>query len=215
MKAVIFDMDGVIIDSEPVHFRLETRMLSELGLNLPLEEHESFLGTSSYEFFETLKKRYLLSASVEALVTEERERYMEQLQSIELPLIPGIPELVRTLHTEGFPLAVASSAPHEQIDLVMTKSGLGHFFPVRISGDDVMRSKPDPGIFLKTAEALNTPPASCWVLEDSANGIAAARAAGMHAIAYCAPSAPSQDLSAAEAVVNSITEVRNLILNGS
>lgn len=211
MEAVIFDMDGVIIDSEPVHFRLETELFSELGLTLSREEHESFLGTSSHGMFCILKERYGLKASVEDLVDEERRRYLGILESGEMPVIPGIPELVEELADRGCSIAVASSAPHEQIDRVMERSGLAGHFEVRISGDDVPRSKPDPAIFLKAAEELGVSPFGCWVLEDSANGIRAGGEAGMNVIAYRAPQAPVQDFSGADFIVTAISEVINII----
>ena len=211
MNSVIFDMDGVIIDSEPIHFRLETELFAELGLSLSREEHESFLGTSGHGMFGILKDRYGLSASVEELVETERRRYLENLDSIDMPVIPGIPELVDRLAAGGFSLAVASSAPHKQIDRVMERSGLAGYFHVRISGDDVPRSKPDPAIFLKAARELGTPPQSCWVLEDSANGVRAGREAGMKVIAYRAPDAPAQDVSAADFIVTAITDVFDII----
>ena len=216
MKAVIFDMDGVIIDSEPLHFRLEKRMFTELGISLTDREHEGFLGTSSHEMFSRLKEKFGLDRSVNDLVNEERRRYLAKLNEESIPVIPGIPELVSVLSGAGMILAVASSAPHEQIDLVMNESapdgGLGRFFQIRVSGDDVARGKPDPAIFLKTAELLEVAPEDSWVIEDSENGIKAALSAGMSCIAFKNPTSGPQNLSGANHRISRINEAFELIL---
>ncbi len=212
MKAVVFDMDGVIIDSEPVHIRLEEEMFGELGLSLSREEHESFMGTSSYEFFESLKKRFRLNENVVDLVADERRRYLKILSSAPLPIIPGIPELLKRLGESDYRLAVASSAPHEQIDLVMDRSGFADLFDFRVSGDDVENSKPDPAIFRKAASGLRCRPDECWLLEDSTNGITAGRSAGMRTVGFADPAAAVQNLSAADYLVDNIPAVIKLIL---
>ena len=216
MKAVIFDLDGVIIDSEPLHFRLETQLFSELGITLTDAEYESFVGTAGREMFTRLKDRFDLPQSVEDMLTEGRRRYMEVLQNEGIPVIPGIPELVAALSEAGMHLAVASSAPHEQIDLVMGDSNLegslGRFFPVRVSGDDVDRSKPHPAIFLKTAELLKIAPEDCWVIEDSENGIKSALSAGMSCIAFENPKTGFQNLSRANRQIREISDAAGIIL---
>ena len=216
MQAVIFDMDGVIIDSEPLHFRLDRQMFNELDITLTHREYKSFLGTSGHEMFSQIIDRFGLDRSVKELVKEERRRYLDMLIEEGIPMIPGIPELVSALSGAGMHLAVASSAPHEQIDLVMRDSvpdgDLGRFFPVRVSGDDVDRSKPDPAIFLKTAELLGIAPEDCWVIEDSENGIKAARSAGMSCIAYENPNSGLQSFSQANHRIRQIGEAAGIIL---
>lgn len=216
MQAVIFDMDGVIIDSEPLHFRLDRQIFNELGITLTHREYNGFLGTNGYEMFSWIIDRFGLDRSVEELVKEERRRYLDMLIEEGIPMIPGIPKLVNVLSDAGMHIAVASSAPHEQIDLVMRDSvpegDLGRFFPVRVSGDDVGRSKPDPAIFLKTAELLEIAPEDCWVIEDSENGIEAARSAGMSCIAYENPNSGLQNFSRANHRIRQISEAARFIL---
>jgi HAD superfamily hydrolase (TIGR01509 family) len=158
ISAVIFDMDGVIIDSEPIHFKLERQMFEDLGFSLTTEEHESFLGTNGFEMFNRLKARFGFTDPVETLVEEERTRYLRELESGRIPAVPGVMELIAVLSEAGVLLAVASSAPHEQIDMVLKRYGIAQHFEVRVSGDDVPRSKPNPGIFLRTAELLRMMP---------------------------------------------------------
>jgi beta-phosphoglucomutase-like phosphatase (HAD superfamily) len=217
MKGVIFDMDGVLIDSEPHHFRIESLIFRENGIELSREEHEGFVGTSGRGMFELLKKRYGLKRTVDNLLKEERRRYLDVLKGGTIPLVPGIPELVSRLSDAGMLLAVASSAPMEQIDLVMnraTDGGMtfGHYFPVRVSGDEVERSKPDPAIFLKAAGLLGIEPQDCWVIEDSENGIRAGLAAGMRCIAYENHSSGLQDLSRAHLRISKMEGAAEAIL---
>ena len=216
MKAVIFDLDGVIIDSEPLHFRLETQMFTELGITMTDSEYKSYIGTNGHDMFSQIKERFGLNRSVEELVKEERRRYLDILKEEDIPVIPGIPELVGALSDAGMHLAVASSAPHEQIDLVMdgsdTEDGLGRFFPVRVSGDDVDRSKPHPAIFLKTAELLGIAPEDCWVIEDSENGIISALSAGMSCIAFENPNTGYQNLTRANRRILEIGDAAGIIL---
>jgi beta-phosphoglucomutase len=121
-------------------------------------------------------------------------------------------ELIAVLSEAGVLLAVASSAPHEQIDMVLKRYGIAQHFEVRVSGDDVPRSKPNPGIFLRTAELLRMMPKECVVVEDSAAGVGAARAAGMRCIAFDAPASPTQDLSGADVRVESMEDIRRLLI---
>jgi HAD superfamily hydrolase (TIGR01509 family) len=212
ISAVIFDMDGVIIDSEPIHFKLERQMFEDLGFSLTTEEHESFLGTNGFEMFNRLKARFGFTDPVETLVEEERTRYLRELESGRIPAVPGVMELIAVLSEAGVLLAVASSAPHEQIDMVLKRYGIAQHFEVRVSGDDVPRSKPNPGIFLRTAELLRMMPKECVVVEDSAAGVGAARAAGMRCIAFDAPASPTQDLSGADVRVESMEDIRRLLI---
>lgn len=218
-------MDGVLIDSEPLHIRLEKQIFKELGFTITDAEHEGFLGTSGYEMFTQLKKKFCLDQSVEDLLNDERRRYIDQLRIDGVPFVQGIPELIEKLHQSGMKLALASSAPHDQIDLVVStqfsfeqtspeQSGncLTDYFQVTVSGDDVERSKPDPAIFIETANLLAVEPEECWVIEDSENGITAALAAGMPTLAFENPGSPPQDLSRADHIITNMNEAAAIIL---
>lgn len=224
--AVIFDMDGVIIDSEPLHSRLETQIFDELGITVSPDEHQSYLGTNSTQMFTEIKERHHLPQSVPALVENERRRFLELLTTQGVPLISGIHPLLHRLAAAGFKLALASSAPHEQIDAVMKIGALAPFFPVRVSGDDVPMSKPHPEIFLRAAAALRARPEHCWVIEDSEAGVLAAERAGMRSIAllpaasapFAAPrpsdpsAPPPQNLSRALHIVPALAQAGEIII---
>ena len=213
MQPVIFDMDGVIIDSEPVHIALESEFFAELGITLAPGEQESYMGTSGANMYALLKARHGVSRSVESLLETSRNRYMKILRSGDISLVEGAASLIRRLFDNGRPLAVASSSPHEQIDIVMERFDLGSFFICRISGDEVLQSKPHPEIFLKTAAALGVAPEECWVIEDTENGVKAAKSAGMTCIGLMSPNLGNQSLSAADYVINRLNEVEGLLNN--
>jgi HAD superfamily hydrolase (TIGR01509 family) len=208
IRTVIFDMDGVIIDSEPVHFKVEQQMFKELGISISFEKHAGFVGTSSQNMWEQIVKEYSLEASPGELTSSEYERYIRFLN--ENPLLPvkGVIELIEDLHSAGLKLMVASSSPLHVINRVLEKFRIGSFFSGIVSGTELEHSKPHPEIFLKTASLSGSSPNQCLVIEDSENGVIAARAAGMKCIGYRNPNSGPQNLGSADLVVNSFLELR-------
>lgn len=213
-EAVIFDMDGVILDSEPLHQQLEARMYQELGISVSAEEVRSYIGVNSYEMWRTFRERHGVTRSVEELVQIERDRYRRIVAEQGVPFVPGVLELIRNLAGRGIRLAVASSAPREQIDHALESAEMTALFQARVSGDEVLRSKPDPAIFLLAAERLRVDTGACIVIEDAPHGVAAARAAGMRCIGFADPESGSLDLSKADMVCSSMEEVW-YVLEGS
>lgn len=200
---VIFDMDGVIIDSEPVHMNIEQQLYRELNLDISEEEHQAFVGTSTLEMWTSLVGKYNLNVSASEISEKKHERYMHWLESADqLPIIDGVRELILHLHHSGKTLCLASSSSGQEIDCVLKKLQLQSYFSFRVSGADLPHSKPDPMIFLKAASLVQTPPDRCCVIEDSKNGVAAAKAAGMFCIGYQNPNSGNQDLSRADQVID-------------
>lgn len=212
-KAVVLDMDGVIIDSEPLHKQVEQEMLKELGVNLPHEEHIKFAGVGK-EMWTILKERFGYNREVDEneLHKEKRDRYLRQLRSKPIEPINGIIDLVSTAKKAGLKVAVASSSSLENIELVTKSVGIFDKLDFAVSGDDIPRTKPHPDIFLRTSELLNIPPHECLVIEDSANGIKAAKDAGMYCIAFSNPNSGNQNLSLADNVIDKITEASPFIV---
>jgi beta-phosphoglucomutase family hydrolase len=204
LKAVIFDMDGVIIDSEPAHIRLEGEIFKELGIEVTEEEHHSFVGTNSYYMWEVIKNKCNLAQTVEELVQNDRDRYFNDLVSekCETEMITGVTELIKDLYENGLSLAVASSSPLDVIETVVKKFNIDKYFKILVTGDYVERSKPEPDIFLLAAERLQVEPSECLVIEDSHNGVCAARKAGMKCIGYKNLNSGSQDISMADSIVD-------------
>lgn len=211
IKAAIFDMDGVIIDSEPDHLKLEKGIFKKLGIEVSQKEHQSFVGTTSYYMWETLKNNYKLPQSVEELVKNNRSAYLEYLiesaKKNEIIYIDGVVNFIKDLHKNNIKLAIASSSPMDVIEIVIKSIKLDNCFDMLVTGDSVKKSKPEPDIFLYAAKKLGVSPLECFVVEDSENGVKAAKAAGMKCIGYKNNNSGNQDLSYADIVIKSFQNV--------
>ncbi len=205
-------MDGVLIDSEPLHKQIEQEMLKELGVNLPHEEHIKFAGVGK-EMWTILKEQYGYNRDIseEELHVEKRKRYLGQLTSRPIKPIEGVVELVKIAKKAGLKLAVASSSSTENINIVTKAIGIFTDMDIIVSGDDMPRTKPYPDIFIKTAELLKLHTNECLVIEDSSNGVKAAKMAGMYCVAFRNPNSGNQNLSLADKIVNNIQEIPELL----
>ncbi|MDF2506004.1 HAD family hydrolase [Clostridium sp.] len=209
LKAVIFDMDGVLIDSEPDHLRIHEEMVKWLGIEPLSVDHSKYIGaTTSYKWSD-IKSKYDLNYSVQELVDMNRNNYFEYITSKDAIIEPisGVDKLVKNIHKNGFKLAVASSSPINVIETVVESIGLEKCFDVLISGDYVERSKPNPDVFLYAAEKLRINPKNCLVVEDSHNGSIAAKRAGMKCVGYKNINSENQDLSSADLIMDSFNKV--------
>lgn len=206
-QCVIFDMDGAIIDSEPLHKWCEKEIFATLGISVSDDIHNSFVGTTDELMWTRIASLYRLSINISDMIGIKKSLYLKHLKKENLIPIAGILELITELHNNNFLIALASSAPREQIDYILETFGLKHFFNSIISGDDISMGKPNPEIFLSAAKAVGTTPEFCVVIEDSYNGIIAAKNANMKCIAYKNPNSGDQDLSKADIIVTSIYRI--------
>ncbi|MGH4051964.1 MAG: HAD family hydrolase [Clostridium sp.] len=209
LKAVIFDMDGVIIDSEPTHMKLENETYKKLGIEVTEDEHHSFVGSTSHYMWESLKNKYNLNQTLDELIGYDRSKYFKYLNSdeCEITLIYGVKELIKDFHENGIKLAVASSSPLNVIMTIVKKFQIEEYIEVFVTGDYVKRSKPEPDIFLFALKKLGVSPDNCIVIEDSHNGVLAAKKAGMKCVGINSDAAGNQDISMADLVINSFKEV--------
>jgi HAD superfamily hydrolase (TIGR01509 family) len=206
MQPVIFDMDGVIVDSEPLNRRHIQLFLQKIGVPPGQEVKTNLKGLNARESWRRLMQEFQLDHNIEELIQQGRKSYLEFLASItKLPEIPGAAELIQYLHRAGHPLALASSANPRRVDFFLEQLGLRKYFAAIVASDDVQRSKPAPDIFLLAAKRLAAKPADCIVIEDAANGVAAAKAAGMRCIAYAGSDHNTDDLSGADLIVKDFT----------
>jgi len=198
-QAVIFDMDGVLADTEPMHFATTARLLARFGVVLEPAFYAPCMGMAEQPFFELLVRHFRLPAEPAALAAERLALSLAALASE--PVLPteGALECLRALRAGGWRLALASSASREQVALVVQRLGLGPLLDARVSADDVIRAKPAPDLFLQAARQLGSPPRDCLVVEDAVLGITAARAAGMVAVALLHAGADGQAHRAAGA----------------
>jgi len=197
IAGVVFDMDGVLVDTEPIYTRVLQDYMRELGFEISAREIEEFVGIPSIEMWKILMARYPITVPMDTLLEEGRMRSRGALASEPLFPIPGIPELLDEIGRRSFPVAVASSSSRVVIDLVLGRSGLLDRFPQRIGRQDVDHPKPHPEPYHKAAVLLGLTADRILVVEDSPHGVAAARAAGARCVGFLNPGSGTQDLSAA------------------
>ena len=213
MKAVIFDMDGVIVDSEPRHERAFLEVLSEIGYaDCHGLRFADYIGRADREIWVDFLARHKPIQTMEQLLAMKRERVVEIIRR-EQPVFDGLPELIKKLATQ-YRLAVASDSERQVVQEVLSLEGLRGFFPVVVSSADVTRGKPAPDIFLRAAELLEVSPKDCWVIEDSKPGVAAGVAAGMQVIAITNTHVATE-LTQAAYVVSTYDEVERLLLHSA
>jgi len=207
-RAVIFDMDGVILDSQPYHFAVEEKIFREKGLAVSTEESHSFVGMAGDLMWSYVKNRYGLKESIAELMAFDNSVRIDYFSSLEnVRPMPGIMELLEDLRGNAVKIALASSSSAEVIDIFNSKLGIRHYFQQIVSGDFVEKGKPAPDIFIHTARALQEPAGACVVIEDSANGVKAAKAAGMKCIGFVSPNSGAQDLSLADMMIDDFTKI--------
>lgn len=207
VEAVIFDMDGVIVDSEPIHFKSDKMTMNHYDKVISDEELNNYVGISNPVMWSELRDKYILIASVEELLEKQLFYKKHLIGNTKLEPIEGIRQLLDEIKSCGIRIGLASSSSKEFINFILNNIGLKEYFEVIVSGEDVKRGKPSPDIFLKTAELLKVEPLNCLVIEDSAHGVKAAKLAQMKCIGFNNPNSGKQDLSLADAIVNSIVEI--------
>ncbi len=181
--AVVFDMDGVLVDTEHLWDEVREELTTEWGGRYTPEAQEAMMGMSSPEWSRYLHETVGLREQPETINAEVVRRMLARYE-VELPVVPGAVEAVRRLDAAGYRLAVASSSNRELIDAVLRRLELTERFAVTVSSEEVERGKPVPDVYLETARRLGVAASRCAAIEDSASGIRAAHAAGMHVLAF-------------------------------
>lgn len=208
MEAFIFDMDGVIIDSEPLHSRVKMETFAHFGLPFDEGDLAQYMGRTSVDIFsDVLKKEHRTDVSVQEIVNYKHAHYLELAVGGALEAIPGSLELIARLRAAGVPLALATSSWRRVVDAILVQFDLTEAFASVISGSELSKSKPNPAIYRLSAEALGVDPRKCVVLEDTAAGVAAAKGAGMYCIGFRSPHSGVQDLSRADEIVDDLATI--------
>ncbi|MFM2212989.1 MAG: Protein CbbY [Bacteroidota bacterium] len=201
-------MDGVIVDTEPVHHYAYNQQFKQLGITISPELYASFTGNSTRNIFERLKSHFDLTQEVGELVQTKRQLFNEAFDNKEdLYMLDGVEDLIKELFANGMQLVLASSSAHVTIQRIFNRFNLHHYFSHIVSGEDFPKSKPHPAIFLKAAELAQTPVSQCIVIEDSTNGIMAAKAAGIYCIGYDSFHSKMQDYSLADQIITNFSEL--------
>jgi beta-phosphoglucomutase len=220
LKAVIFDFDGVITDSEILHFRAFNQVLNRYGVDLTKQEYyKTYLGFNDADCYAMLIQQGLLKTGPEQIINliEEKKQIYKELAKTEGKMIEGVRDFLTLLEENSIPMAICSGSLLSEVEMVLEDTGLRPLFEVIVSGEQVKKGKPDPEGFLLTLKRLNNNinsgqalnhilPGECIVIEDSHWGLEAAKAAGMHTIAVT-NSYGAEQLNMAEKVVDRLNEL--------
>ena len=212
IEAVVFDLDGVIVDSEHVWDEVRQRLAEERGGRWHDQASRDMMGMSSLEWSRYMHDVIGLSEPPEE-INAEVVRRLEAVYREELPLLDGAVETVEALAAR-WPLGLASSSNRELIDLVLRVSGLERLFAATVSSEEVPRGKPAPDVYLEAARRLDVPPGRCAAVEDSENGILSAKAAGMRVVAIPNPQYPPAEdaLAGADVVLSTVADLTPAVI---
>lgn len=214
LKAIIFDMDGVLVNSEPLHRKAYFDMFEEFNLNVSNRLYESFTGKSTSAICKELCEIFDLSISHEKLMLSKRKHFKTIFDNDpEFQMIDGALSLIKDYFYNNLTLILASSASMTNINRIFKKFDLDKFFKAKISGADLKESKPNPEIFIKAAKLSGFNKSECIVIEDSTNGVIASKSAGIYCIGFNSPNSKNQNYDKADLVVSNFNEIRFDYLN--
>ena len=208
LQCVIFDMDGVIIDSEEIHKKAYYETFKNLGVEVSEELYKTMTGSSTINAFQKLVNHFNLDDIPEELVLQKRKCYVNYFENDPtLSLVNGVKELIQFLYKQNLTLFLASSSAMVNINRVFSRFDLNEYFTAKISGADLIASKPHPEIFEKAAILGGVSKEQCIVIEDSDNGIEAANKAGIYAIGYRNLLITDKTLNKADLIINDFKEL--------
>ena len=210
-QAVIFDLDGLLVDTEPLHRRVFNATLARHGIAYEIQDEEfgrEFVGISQCENSEYLITRFGIRASAEELTREHRAEYERIIADPKnLVMMPGAPILFGELQGRGMTMAIASGSPRRQVETILNGLGIASLFRAIVTGSDVAKLKPAPDAYLRACDELCMDAAHCLALEDSASGAMAAQAAGLRVVVVPNRYTRHQDLAVADARVENLAQV--------
>jgi beta-phosphoglucomutase len=210
--AVIFDMDGVLVDSYHAHYESWRITAAEEGREITEAEFAAAFGRTSREIIASWEGGDAYTDMEIAALDDRKEAAFREILGRDFPAMAGADELLRSLAEAGFALGVGSSGPPENVELVLDRLGGRGRFGVVVTASDVTRGKPDPQVFLLAAERLGVPPGRCAVVEDAAPGVDAARAAGMASVGFVSTGRKREDLDHADLVIDRLDELSPEVL---
>ena len=213
LSAVIFDMDGVIIDSEPLHTRVVIDIMKDFGIDISWEDMGRFAGNTNAMLWKTLTREYALDRTAAELGLLQHEKNLEILGKHQDILIPGVEDLLKEIKGRKLKTAIASSSNLGFIEAVVSQFKLSPYFDLVVSGQEVKKGKPAPDIFIEAAKRLDVAPAHCIIIEDSKHGVQAANNARIKVIGFINPNSGSQDLSSADVIVDNMGKINIDMMN--
>lgn len=216
MNTVIFDMDGVLVDSEYSFFAAKSRILHENGIDVSEDYHYPFMGTTGEFMWQKIKQDFPSLPLPAADYITQMNDYREQIiKKNGVRAVSGAENLLKRLSMADFKIGLASGSRKNEVEHNLAELGWTQYFDQWVSAEEVAHSKPAPDVFLRAADLLHSDPADCLVFEDTKNGSQAAKAAGMYCIGFANPQYPLQDLGAADQVIDdfSLVDLKNIKTN--
>ena len=209
IKAVIWDMDGVIVDSEDHHHEGEIKTFRHFGVDVPEDINKQYKGTPLREHFQSLKDQFNVETPLEDLLDKQNE-HIHEMYSDKVELFENVKEVLLLLKNH-FKQALATSSERKLVEIILKRFEIAESFDEVTCGDEVERGKPEPDIFLKSAEKLGVSPGECVVIEDSFNGMKAGKAAGMIVIAHKVGHNRDIDFSNADFITEDLSEIPGIL----
>lgn len=206
LRGVVFDMDGVLVDSEPLHYHALSSVLAAEGHAWTEEDNERLLGTTVEDSFRIISQTVPLSKPVDSYVSNYDDMVLSLLKG-PLDPAPGVMSLLQGIRVRGAPTAVASSSYRSWIAATLRSLGLTRYFSVTVSGEDVSHGKPAPDIYLAAARKLNLHPSECVAIEDAPNGALSAKRAGLRVVVVRTPYTAHLEMPPADLTVDSLEEL--------
>lgn len=213
LKAIIFDLDGILVDSEPLHFEAHKVALKEFGIDLTREDYMEFgLAKGDWDLYKKMAEKFNVNIDEKEISAIKHKAYREIFDKNAVPR-EGAIELVESLNRNDYDLAIASSGSKKEVMYILEKFAIKKYFKVIVTGNDVEKVKPAPYIYNKAVELLGVSKEDCIAIEDSATGLAAAKNAGIKCIAVPCSFTKGQDFSAADLVLDNLGEITKEKIN--
>jgi len=211
-RVILFDMDGVLMNTEVLHYTIWQQVFAEQGVIIDFEHYKGCIGSTNARLMELIYEGYGADfRSDESVILRFSQLNQEYIRTHGVPPIEGVAQTLAQLKAKGYRMAVASSSPLKNIEMCLQSLQIRHFFDVLFSSEQVARPKPAPDVFLAAAAAMDAAPATCVVVEDSTNGTRAARAAGMYCIGFDNPDSPGQCLDAADVRIHHFAQLLDIL----
>jgi len=204
-------MDGVLLNSEPLHDETNLKILSDLGVEADSSVTDPYVGRTSEALWKALRERFQLEMSIEDLMDRQWDTNIRNLPESGIGPSDGLCELLQYLRDNHLRATVASSSRGAFVEAVLDYLGISSFFEGYTCGEEIKNSKPAPDIFLLAAKKMGVLPSECLVIEDSSAGVRAGKAAGMFTIGYVNPTSEGQDVSSADITVSNLADVRRIL----
>jgi beta-phosphoglucomutase family hydrolase len=183
IKAVIFDLDGTLIDSEPNYYEADKKLLAEYGIfNFTQEMKKQYVGIGTRDMMQDIREKYGIADTIESLIKKKNEYYIETAKTNTI-VFPEMRKFLKILNENKYPMAIASGSSLEIINTILSITDLSSFFGIRVSAEVVEKGKPEPDLFIEAAKQISILPENCLVIEDSQYGVEAAKKASMYCIA--------------------------------